>query len=515
VPPRQPLALRLVVALALVALAGHVAVNLLTSYEFHRDEFLYLAMGRHLRLWAMDFPPLIAIVARVERAILGDSLAAIRLVPAIAAAALVALSAVIARELGGGRFAQGLAALCVLASPLFLRAGNLFQPVVLDQLWWTLALLALVRLGHEEMRGGSRWWIVLGAAGGLGLLTKFSIIFLGLALLAALLATAGGRRALGTRGPWLAALLALLLGLPSLVGQIRLGLPVLGQMRDLRSTQLERVGPTEFLGGQLLLGPAVALAAAGLVWLLRAREAAPYRVLGWSCLAAFLLLLALQGKAYYVGPVYPALWGAGAAALDRWRSSGAAARSLRVAAVALVALFGLVALPFGVPILPPPQMARYAATMGVGAAVTTNWGARLALPQDYADMLGWKEMVAAVAAQWRTLPWDTQHIAALYAENYGQAGALDFYGPRHGLPPAVSAAGSYWFFGPGTREGDPLVAVGVSASDLNAYYRRVVPMAVLPGSPWAVPSERDVPLNLALGSVRTLREIWPELAGRN
>ena len=163
-------------------------------------------MGRHLRLWHMDFPPAIALLAEGVRAALGDSLLAIRLVPALAGTGVLVLAALIARELGGGRWAQGLAALGVLASPLFLRSANLFQPVVLDQLAWTVALYALIRLCQAT---APRWWGLLGLALGLGLLTKFSAAFIGLALLLALFvdlpprlasnAVALGRRAAGAR----------------------------------------------------------------------------------------------------------------------------------------------------------------------------------------------------------------------------------------------------------------------------------------------------------------------------
>jgi hypothetical protein len=287
---------------ALVVAVTHVVVNWLSPYGVHRDELLYLAMGQHLRLWAMDFPPFIAVVAEITRTVAGDarvagSVAVLRLAPAVAAGLLVLLAAILARDLGGRRGPQVLAAGTVAASPLFLRAGGLFQPVVFDQLWWTVGFLALVRLGRAvgmDARGpaappaartldvaprparrrlpGATWWhtpeaphwLLLGAAVGFGLLTKFSIAFFAAGALVGVVATPL-RRALRTPGPWLAAGLALAIGAPSLVGQLRLGWPVAAQMDDLRASQLARVGPVEFLGGQLLLGPAVLLAVAGLV----------------------------------------------------------------------------------------------------------------------------------------------------------------------------------------------------------------------------------------------------------
>jgi hypothetical protein len=457
----------------------------------------------------MDFPPAIALIAEAVRATLGDSLLAIRLVPAPAGTALVILAALLARELGGGRWAQALAALGVLASPLFLRSANLFQPVVLDQLAWTVALYALVRLCREER---PRWWLLLGSALGAGLLTKFSAAFIGLALLLALLATR--RRAwLRTPWPWLAALLALAIGSPGLVGQIRLDFPVLGQMADLRQVQLERVTPLDFLAGQLLWGPATLVGAAGLVGLLADRRLRAFRVVGWTCVWVFLILMALHGKAYYAGPVYPTLIGAGAVMLERVRGArlgpvlrwgGAAALLLTMSAL----------LPIGVPILPPAAMARYARAIDASSALRTNTGEMERLPQDYADMLGWEEQVRAVARVYRSLPALDRARTVLVGANYGEAGALDLFGPRYGLPAVVSPTGSYWFFGPGTKPGEVIVTIGADREDLVPLFDSVEAAGRVT-SPWSVAEERDLTIYVARGPHRTLQELWPSLAGSN
>ena len=204
-----------VVALAALTVALHVATNAFSPYGVHRDEFLYLAMGRHLDLFRMDFPPAIAILAKISMA-LGDSLVALRIFPALIVGLLVILAASIARELGGGRYAQILGALCVIASPLFLRAGNLLQPVVVDQLAWTVGLFALVKLGRTN---DEKWWVWYGVATGFGLLTKFSAIFFGGATLLALLASPQ-RRWILTPWPWIAFVLVIAIGSPSWIGQI-------------------------------------------------------------------------------------------------------------------------------------------------------------------------------------------------------------------------------------------------------------------------------------------------------
>jgi len=494
---------------AAVKLGLHLAVNARTPYGVHRDELLYLAMGRHLRLWGMDFPPAIAIVAEVSRTFLGESLVALRFLPAVFGAGIVLLAGLTARELGGGRTAQGLAAFCVLTSPLFLRAANLLQPVVIDQLIWTALLYTLVRLcrGH-----GPGEWILLGLLVGLGLLAKFTIAFIGIGVAAAVLLSPL-REARFTPWPWMALVVALVVGAPSLVGQVRLGFPVLGQMADLRTSQLERITPVDFLVGQLLWGPAVLLALAGTVGLFASPGLRQFRPLGWSVVAAFVLLLLGHAKPYYAGPLYPAMFAAGAVLFER-AAQGLRGEILQAATIAVLFGFFLMVFPLGVPVLPPLEMATYARALGVTEAVRTNTGEVGALPQDYADMLGWKDQADAVARAYRALPPRDRKRAALVAGNYGEAGALDFYGPRLGLPPAVSPAGSYWFFGPGDRPGYVVITLGVPPERLRQYYDSVRTVAWV-GHPWAVAEERRVPISVGTGARTTLQAVWPSLAGRN
>jgi len=507
-PPRPPISWPIAASAAAIVVLGHVLVNAVTPYGVHRDELLYMAMGEHLRLFRMDFPPFIAMIAVAERALLGDSLVAIRFVPAITAGGIVLLAAMIARELGGGRIAQGLAVIAAAASPVSMRPGALFQPVVLDQLWWTLALWALLRLRRTQ---GPRWWLAIGVIGGLGLLTKFSILILGFALLIAVLAD--DRQALRTRGPWLALAIALVIGSPSVIGQIRLGFPVVEQMRVLRRDQLAHVSYGSFLAFQLLLGPATLVALGGLIGLFRVRAWRTFRVAAYVCVVAFVTVLLANGKPYYVGAIYPTLYAAGGALLE---IAGAATRmrALRAIVGASMLAFGAFAAPFGLPILPPPAMARYAAATGLTTAVRTNRGTTLPLPQDYADMLGWREQALAVQHVVDSLPPEKRAVTVIFADNYGEAGALDFYRREMGLPPVVSVTGSYWFFGPGERPGTVIVTLGIAGEDLKSFCGILTPAGRIRNA-WGVEEEQDVPIFVCERTRETLQQIWPRLAGHN
>jgi Dolichyl-phosphate-mannose-protein mannosyltransferase len=507
---------------ALFAMVGlklgmNLVSQIVTPYEFQRDELLYAAMGDHLRLWQMDFPPFIAVAANLQRFLFGDALWALRVLPALAGAALIWVAMDVARRLGAGVRSQLLAGSVVLLSPLFLRTSVLFQPVVFDQLWWSLALWALLRRGLDDE---PRWWLGVGAALGLGLFTKFSIGFLAIPLALAVVATPL-RRDLATRWPWAGAALSLLLGHPSLAGQVALGWPFFAQMADLQQAQLSQVTVGSFLSEQaLMIGPGVLLAVAGVLWLVGRRAAPAKRAVGLAALGSFAFLLLMHGKPYYAGPVYPVLVGAGAAAISGLASAAWSQARLRASRVAWATLaaavlgYGAVALPLGLPVLPPEPMARYAARLGVTAATTSNRGERLELPQDYADMLGWQTFADSVIAVWNGLDPADRGRAVLLATNYGRAGALDWYGRAASLPPAIAPVGSYWFWGPGEREWEVAVIAGSSEEDLRTYFRDVREAARVRDR-WRVPEEQDVRIFVARDPREPIAEVWPRLEGRN
>jgi 4-amino-4-deoxy-L-arabinose transferase-like glycosyltransferase len=508
VTSRAPLALGLLIAFAAAKLLLHLLTVAVTPYEIHRDEFLYLAMGQHLHLWRMDFPPMIALLAQAARELFGDNLFAIRFFPALGGTAVVVFTGLIARELGGGRLAQAMAMTTVLVGPLFLRPAALFQPVVLDQLWWTVGFFAVIKILQSP---APRWWGLLGLAGGLGILTKFSIGFFAVGLLTALLLSER-RQLFLTRWPYLTGLLALIVGSPSIIGQLRLDFPVVIHMHDLQVHQLQRVTYGEFLMGPVwMLGPAVLLALAGIIHLFRSSTLRPYRAVAWTCVTTFLLLLFLHGKPYYIGPIYPTLIAAGAVALSAL--SPHAARAANIVVLTLILLWAIIGIPFGLPLVPPPQMARLAAAVGIKAAVTTNRGTSLPLPQDFADMLGWEQQVQAVARVYAALPPEKRDRGVLIARNYGEAGALEFYGPRHGLPSRICLPDNYLLWPPTAQPADVVVTLGIPPEDLARFFRTVPVVSHFDYS-WMVEEERHVPICVAETLTRDLRDAWPRLKAK-
>jgi hypothetical protein len=362
--------------------------------------------------------------------------------------------------------------------------------VAFEQVWWTVAVLALARLLAGRDR---RWWLAVGAAVGVSALTKLSAAFLGAGLVVAI-GLSPLRRDLRTRWFWLGAALAAVLALPSVTGQIAWGWPFLAQMRALKATQLGHFDRLDFVVGQFLnLGPGAPLWLIGLIALLAAPALRPFRALGLLALAVFLLLLIGGGKDYYFGPLDTLLVAAAACVLGAWLEPRSRTPAF-AAILALLILGGAALLPMGVPILSPPLMARYAAALGVTQATRTNYGTTLPLPQDYADMTGWPEQVDVVASVFRSLSPDEQSRAAILGVNYGRTGAVALFGRRLGLPYPISRHGDFYLWGTGDRStGDVTIVVGGSLDWWREYWDDVRE-AARSRNPWGVDEEQDVPV---------------------
>jgi len=447
-------------ALALGKLALHLATN--AQYGYHRDELYYLASGNHPAFGYVDFPPITPLLARLDESLLGDSPWMLRLPASLVGASLVVLVALIARELGGSRRAQILSALAAAASLLLLASNWLFQTVTFDQLWWIATLYVFARLLRT---GDAHLWLAIGALLGLGLETKLTIVGLGLGLAVALAVTPI-RQQLRTRWPWLGFLLATLLWAPNLIWQQVNGWPTLEFLRGhgeviresvqgTMSLNFDSGGIVAFLAFQPVLIGIVTLPLWAMGWWFLFRQAR-WRPLGVAALVAFLVYLPV-GKAYYPGPLIPVLLAAGCIQLDTASTSRGWSRVVGVAAAAMV-LQALVALPLLIPLVPTASLA----TFGLDDA-----------RKDYADTVGWPELVGQVAGVYQQLTPAEQRTTAIVADNYGEAGAIDMYGPALDLPPALSPHLTFWYWRPAHFEAETVIAVGFDESQMRQIFADV------------------------------------------
>ncbi len=483
-PPRARVAWTLIGTLA----AGKVAFQLLTAdlYGAHRDEFYYLESGHHLAWGYVDNPPLVPVLYRLQEAAFGHSVVALAAVPAVLGGVYVVLAACLAAELGGGRGAQGTAAVVAWLGPIFLTTSHFLSTVSLDLVVWALASWLVLRMVRT---GDTRYWLAVGAVCGIGLLTKDTVlVWVGSAGVGLLLTP---QRAL-LRSRWLAAgvALALVLAVPNLVWEATHHWATLEFLRTLRAenaaTDLVQFVPLQ-LAVVTLVGTVVWVAA--LVALGRRPEWRSQRWLAYGYATAFALLWALGGKGYYLGSWYLPLVALGAVVVEqRW-----SVRTRRLLVAGLV-VSGLATAPLFTPVLPP----RTAVAAGLDTA-----------NKDLGGMLGWPSVVDRIARVVRALPAGERGTVVLLTQDYSEAGAVDFYGPALGLPPAISGHNSFWLWGYGhPAPGAVVVAVGLSASFVHRYWASATDVATLgAGGPPIDPQERGA----AVWVCRDQRVPWPTL----
>ena len=434
------------ICILLLALTGMlIHLLLFNDLGFHRDELLFFSLGQHLDFGYFSVPPMIGFLAFVVSKILGYSLFAAKIVPALLCGAMVLLCSRIARELGGSFFARFLAATGFLSCILFLRAFSLFQPVFLDIFFWTLALYILLRFVNTEHLN---YLILFGVSVGFGLLNKYNILFLVMAVLVVLPFTRY-RKLFMAREFYLAILITFLILLPNLIWQLRHGVPVLEHMVELKRTQLNQMGTSTFLSEQLLMVfPATLLALPGLIYLLFGNRVHKFKWMGYVLLVVLLLYLLLHGKSYYSAGIYPLLICSGAVFFEKSLSNG----FWRATIVAFLLLLTWMMLPMGMPSKSPEQLVSYFDKV---ARITHDDAIRRyenneyrQLPQDYADMLGWEELALLTYNAWQTVEHKDQCI--IFGDNYGEAGAITILGKKYNLPEAISFNDNFRYWVPRT-----------------------------------------------------------------
>jgi hypothetical protein len=493
----------IVLGLALAKLLLHLLTA--ARYGIFRDEMYYLACSEHLAWGYVDHPPMAVFIAWFARHVFGDSALGLRLLPAIAGAALVWMAGNLAREMGSGRFAQALAALALIPVPVYLILHHWLTMNAFEPLLWMGCLWCVVRAIN---RGEPRYWFWFGSLAGLGLETKYSIAFLVFGVLVG--AVLGPeRRFFKTRWFWLGMLVAAIIALPNFLWQLRHEFPFLELMHNIRMGNRDIVrGPLSFLADQAAIMDPILLPlwVGGLLWLFFGREGRRYRLLGWTYVAVTTAFIVLKGKNYYVAPIYPMLFAAGAVGFERITS-----RSLawsRTAYVASIVAVGAVLIPISCPILPPEGYLRYQAALHIQppAAERQNNGP---LPQYFADEFGWEEMVRQVARVYNSLSPEERARTAIFCNSWGEAAAIDFYGPKYGLPRAISNHNNYWYWGPQKYTGEIVIVLGSDGSGDREQFRSVEAAGRVE-HPY---SRRDEHFTIWLcrGLNQNLQDLWPKL----
>ncbi len=312
-----------------------------------------------------------------------------------------------------------------------------------------------------------------------------------------------------SRWIWIGGLIALAIAAPNLVWETRHGWPQITVVRNAQLLKNEPVGPLRFLGEQILFYSPIALPLwlGGLAWLLTARDAKLFRFLGWTYLIVLAVFIIGDGKTYYPMGAYPMLMAAGGVAFEKI-SATRAWKPLRVGYPALIALAGLLTLPFGVPLLPINTFLKYSDMLPYAHEVKTERDSTARLPQNYADMFGWDTLATTVAHVYYALPEAERGSCAILAGNYGEAGAIDYYGPALGLPKAIGGHNSYFYWGPRKYSGECVILFGEGSEEYKNYFSDVRQLATVP-NPLGMPSEQNVAIYLCRKPKAPLAELWP------
>ena len=432
----------------LLSLAG-ICIHLIfyQNLGFHRDELLYFSFADHLDFGYFSVPPLIGVLAFAATRVFGYTLFAAKIIPALAGGALVWLVASLAREMKGSLYAQVLAATGLICSIIFLRSFSLFQPVFSDIFFWTLLLYLLLRYIRAEDK---RQLYYLGIVTGFGILNKYNLLFLVIAVLVVLPFTKY-KKLFAQREFYFALLIAFVVAMPNVIWQIMHRMPVLSHLVELRNSQLVQMSPVTFLAEQLLMiFPATLVALPGLFYLLFGKKVQEYRWIGYSLLVVLGIYLLLHGKGYYSAGIYPLLLAAGAV----WYEKVLKNNFLRTAMVGILIFLTWTVLPMGLPSRTPDQLVAYfdktAKMTGTDAVRRYENNKYYALPQDYADMLGWDELADVTYKAWTMVEHKGQCL--IYAENYGQAGAVNIVGKKYHMPAVVSFSDNFRYWLPGIPE---------------------------------------------------------------
>jgi 4-amino-4-deoxy-L-arabinose transferase-like glycosyltransferase len=483
----------IVAILALIKLSIHFSAN--SNYGFHRDELLHLSVSQDLRWGYMEFPPFIAAAGKVSSVFFNYSVFGTRVFPTLAGVFILVLTCLLAREMGGGNRAMLLAGVTVLCFLPFYRNHTLFQPVAFDQLFWVLGLYFLVRYFNTSQ---PKFLLLMGATAGLGLLNKYTFLIWGLSLVVAIVFFEKG---ILFRNKWLyiSGAVAALIFLPNIVWQANHNFPLLMHHQKLQEIQLSELKWWDFPVDQLQLPFTLAIAVFGVVALLRNEALVKYRSLAIFFLTAFAVMWFTKSKGYYFFAAYPIAFAAGAVAIER-----AVQRPwVHYAIIVVLVIPTIIFLPNLTPVLPVERFVKW-------KKMQPNAEGRFELTSDYADMFGWEEQVKLVDSVYRSLNEADQKQCIIWAENYGEAGAVKVLGKKYNLPDPICTHGSFWLMGPGEKKGEVCVSIGNEEPSVSRVFQDYTLIKIIKHK-YAIDEEHNIPLYLCRNPKVSLQERWPLL----
>jgi len=449
----------------------HILTSAWSSYGYFIDELYYIACSKRLAFGYVDHPPLSILMLAASRWILGDSIPAIRFLSALGISATVFMTGILVRQLGGLGSAVVIAALAVIAMPVYQLMGSFYSMNAFEPLIWSTLVFLIIRIVQTE---NMKYWLAVGLIMGIGLEMKHTIVLYGAALFAGILLTPS-RRFLWNRWFLSGIAVAFLLMLPNLLWQWLHGFPSLEFYRNAMVNKNVPTLPAKVILDQILFANPFALPLwiLGLGYFFFSNDGKNFRFFGWT----YLLLLAVMmlsgsSRPDRIAAIYTVLFAAGAVAI----SSLPLSSFRKVAFVSMMILLiigGAVSIPVFTPLLPSSMTRAYISTLGISFSL--EQGKRdEPLPQWLADRLGWRELAEDVAGVFNALSPEEKQNAAIISTNYGEAGALELYAPRYGLPRVFATHNSYHIWGPPSDSVRTYIAVFVDRRDLAKMFDSIV-----------------------------------------
>jgi Dolichyl-phosphate-mannose-protein mannosyltransferase len=491
------------IILSLFKFLFHFIINLNGAYGFFRDEFYYIACSNHLAWGYVDQPPFSILMLKISRFILGDSLTAIRFLPALLGALTIFISGKIAKELGGGIFAQSMAAICMIIAPIYLALNSYYSMNSFDVFFWALSFYVLILIIKYEKKN---LWYIIGIIIGLGLMNKISLLWFGGGLVVGLLLTKH-RRFLLTKEPWIAFLIAGIIFIPYIIWQIQNDYPTLEFMRNALKDKYVLQSPIDFLKSLILMENPVTFPIwiLGLYHLFFNKDLKQFRILPIIFITVLIvLLLNPSSKAEYLSSSFPILFAGGGIFLESL--SERKKIFWPIPAIIILLAFSIWVAPLAAPVLPVQSYIGYAEFFGIKPS-TSEKKKIGELPQFFADMFGWKKMTEQIANIYDKLTPEEKQTCVIFCGDYGQAGAINFYGRKYDLAPAISGHNNYFLWGPVRKNIRVVIIIGSSEKALSQVFGKVIPADTLHLN-YSMPYENNQLVWICKQPKKTIQEIW-------
>ncbi len=488
----------------------HLYINLFEGYGYFRDELYYIACSNRPAAGYVDQPPLSILLLNLSRNFFGDSLFALRSLPAVLSGLTVYLTCLLVKETGGKTFATILAALAVILSPVYLAMNSYYSMNSIDIFLWSLAFYLVILIINKDK---TVYWVILGFVIGLGLLNKTGFLWFAAGLISGLLLS-DKRKELLTFRPYLTVLTALIIFSPYVIWNFQNDFAHIEFIRNAVSIKYSGLDYSDFILGQLLnQGPvSVFIWVTGLYFFLFYETGMKFRIVAVIFLSVFFILL-INGhsKAEYLSPAYTVLFAGGSVLIER--KTIVRLNWIRYVLLIPLCLSGILTAPLAAPLLPVGTFINYSNALGIKQSSSENKELS-ELPQFFADMHGWEEMASNVSKVYMSLQREERLRTVVYGQNYGEASAMEFFRNKYPIPRTISSHNSYWLWGYGNIDDPVMIIIGGKKEDLDEIFEEVE-VSLIHTADYSMPYENNLSIFIARKMKIPVNELWQRIKNYN